>query len=72
MTHPLAQYRHDKELTQDALANLLGVTKSAVSRWESGGRKIDLEKVPAVSAKTGIPPQELRPDLAELLKDGGG
>ncbi len=31
----IAQYRKDKGLTQDELAELLGVSAQAVSKWEN-------------------------------------
>ncbi len=33
----LKQYRRDKNLTQQELADMLGVSNKTVSRWESGG-----------------------------------
>ena len=35
--------------TQDNLAETLGVTAQAVSRWESGGSYPDLETIPAIA-----------------------
>jgi len=69
-THPLKQYReaHEPPLTQQGLAELLGVARETVTRWESGARKIDEEKLPIVSERTGIAPATLRPDLAERAK----
>jgi transcriptional regulator with XRE-family HTH domain len=68
--HPLRQYRERQvpPLTQDQLAELLGVSKGTVSRWESGNRKVDDDLLPSVSEKTGISPSELRPDLVALLQ----
>jgi transcriptional regulator with XRE-family HTH domain len=68
-THPLKAFRLRQEppLTQEQLADLLDTTKGTVSRWETGERKPDPGDVPAISAKTGIPPAQLRPDLAELF-----
>lgn len=57
----------DPPLTHQGLADLLDVARETVSRWESGARKIDEDKLPMVSEKTGISPRALRPDLAKLL-----
>lgn len=67
--HPLKAFREKQNppLSQGELADLLGVARETVTRWESGTRKITEQKLPAVSEKTGISPRELRPDLAELL-----
>lgn len=68
-SHPLKSYRERQvpPLTQEDLAKLIGVGKSTISRWEDGKRKIDDELVGVVAEKTGIPPAELRPDLAKLF-----
>lgn len=64
---PLRTYRHNQKpkLSQEALADRLGVTRLTVTRWESGARKIDPDLVPVVAEKTGIPAKELRPDIVE-------
>lgn len=57
--HPLTRYRARRRLSQAELAQALGVTKSTVSRWESGKRcpeRPDLLKIVAV---TGISPLKL-------------
>lgn len=36
----LIRWRTKRELLQEDLGNLLGVTKACISRWESGKRKI--------------------------------
>jgi DNA-binding transcriptional regulator YdaS (Cro superfamily) len=41
-----------------ALGKLIGLTPQAVSAW----KQVPLERVPEVSAKTGVPSHELRPD----------
>jgi transcriptional regulator with XRE-family HTH domain len=68
--HPLQAYREqqDPPLTQHQLADLLGVSVSAVSRWEAGKRKPDLEVLPMIQRKTGIAPAVLRPDFAKSAK----
>lgn len=68
--HPLKTYRekHNPPLSQEALAGLLGVTRTTVARWETGTRKVDHELLGEISEATGIAPAALRPDLADLLK----
>jgi transcriptional regulator with XRE-family HTH domain len=67
--HPLRAFREKQvpPLSQEQLADLLGVSRVTVNRWESGARKPEPEELPGISAKTGISPAELRPDLAVLL-----
>ena len=71
ITHPLKTFRenHTPPLSQEQLAELLDVSRVTVTRWESGARKIHDEKLPVVSAKTGIPRTKLRPDLVALLRE---
>ena len=38
----IAQLRKDKNLTQEALANKLGITKNAISKWERGLSMMDM------------------------------
>ena len=45
--------------TQDNLAETLGVTAQAVSRWESGGSYPDMEMIPAISNYFGVSIDEL-------------
>jgi len=67
--HPLKAFREKQAppLTQVQLGELLGVSKVSVSRWETGERKPEPDLLPRISAKTGISPAALRPDLAELF-----
>jgi DNA-binding transcriptional regulator YdaS (Cro superfamily) len=44
------------------LAKALGLDHSTIIGWRRAGR-VPAERVRAVSAATGIPPHELRPDL---------
>ena len=69
--HPLKIFRETQEppLSQQELAELLGVKRETVNRWESGKRRIDEDRLPAVSEKTGIPKTRLRPDLAALMRE---
>ena len=45
--------------TQEALADALGVTSQAVSRWEAGGSYPDMQMIPAIANYFGITIDEL-------------
>ncbi|MBN1882370.1 MAG: helix-turn-helix domain-containing protein [Deltaproteobacteria bacterium] len=47
--------RQKKGLTQEELGELLGVKKSAISRWESGERRITLENIRNISQILNFP-----------------
>lgn len=49
--------------TKKRVADALGITHGAISQW---GR-VPIDRVADVSRVTGIPPQELRPDLAAIF-----
>lgn len=66
--HPLKTYRKAERLTQEGLAERLGVARTTVARWETGERNVDDDLLPKVSLVTGIPKAKLRPDLAKLLQ----
>ncbi len=58
--------------TQEALAEALGVTNQAVSRWESGGSYPDMEMVPAIANYFHVSIDELfgyRNDREERVKE---
>ena len=69
--HPLAAYRARQvpPLSQRDLARLLNVSRETIWRWETGARMPDPHKIPLITAKTGIPGPQLRPDLAEMMGD---
>ncbi len=46
--------RRGQGRTQEALAEALGVTSQAVSRWESGGSYPDMELMPAIANYFGV------------------
>lgn len=57
--HPIRAYRDRNRLTQDQLAERLGVTAATVSRWEQRLREprgTDLQKL---CSETGIPVAEI-------------
>jgi len=47
--------RREKGLTQEELGELLGVKKSAISRWESGERGITLKNIRNISKIMNVP-----------------
>ena len=51
--------RRGQGRTQEALAEALGVTSQAVSRWESGGSYPDMELMPAIANYFGVTMDEL-------------
>ena len=63
----VAEWREHRGLTQQQMADRLGTSDVTVSRWETGARKIDDERLPRIIEKTGIALSELRPDLAALM-----
>lgn len=64
----LRDFRSRQNLSLAAMAKLLGVSAAAVSRWETGTRRIDDSLVSKVEKVTGIPARKLRPDLAQLIE----
>lgn len=55
----IRSYRHENEITQEVLAELLGVSVSAVSLWESGKTMPDISLIPAICSVLNITADEL-------------
>lgn len=55
----IAALRKEKGLSQKELAEKLGVTNKAISRWETGRGYPDIESIPALCRELGISVQEL-------------
>ena len=47
--HKIRELRRRDGRTQEALAEALGVTSQAISRWESNGGYPDMEMIPAIA-----------------------
>lgn len=62
--HPLAKYRRDNDLTQEALASKLGVWPLTVWRWENRKRTPRLKDARRISEETGV-------SVGELIEAGG-
>ncbi|RXD05545.1 cytoplasmic chaperone TorD [Sphingomonas sp. UV9] len=55
--------------SQAALARLLGIAQPSVWKWLSKGKPLPAEYVLTVEAETGIPKEQLRPDLYRLVTE---
>lgn len=61
MTMTLKQWRGERKTEE--VATLAGVTPAMWSRWENLKRRIPAERVVELERLTGIPREELRPDV---------
>jgi transcriptional regulator with XRE-family HTH domain len=57
--HPLARYRRERGITQEALASELGVWPLTVWRWENRERAPRPKDAKRISEHTGIPTGDL-------------
>jgi transcriptional regulator with XRE-family HTH domain len=71
----IAALRKQRELTQEALGNAVGVSAQAVSKWENGGTP-DVELLPAIADTLGVSIDDLFgrtntqvPDVEQVLFD---
>ena len=55
----LVRLRHEKKLTQEELADFMGVTKASVSKWEKGQNTPDLLLLPQLAAFYDVTVDEL-------------
>ncbi|MBR7032801.1 MAG: helix-turn-helix transcriptional regulator [Clostridia bacterium] len=55
----IRELRHRDGRTQEALADALGVTSQAISRWEANGGYPDMEMIPAIANYFGVSIDEL-------------
>jgi len=61
----LLQFRVDQKLSQEDLAERLGVSPGLISHYETGARPVPAERVRDIVVATGgvVTPHDLRPDL---------
>ena len=64
----IARYRKAKNLTQEALANQLGVSSQAVSKWETDASCPDISALPQLCRILGITTDELLTGKSEEVK----
>ena len=55
----IKQYREQKDMTQEALADRLSVTRQAVSNWECGKTQPDIETLHRIADVLDITVEEL-------------
>ncbi|MBP3370431.1 MAG: helix-turn-helix transcriptional regulator, partial [Clostridia bacterium] len=55
----IRNFRKKNDLTQEALADRLGVTYQSISRWENGTTYPDLELIPAIAEVLAVTVDEL-------------
>lgn len=66
--HPLTKWRQDHPqgyMSLRKFSALIAVSEAEICRWEQGMRRMPAERVTIISALTGIPKHELRPDIFE-------
>ena len=64
----LQTFRKDNGLSQRECADRVDVERETWARWESGNRQIGDEHLPRVVELTGIAPDVLRPDKAQVWR----
>ena len=65
----IIRLRHERRITQEELADFLGVTKAAVSKWEKGQNTPDLLLLPQLASFFGITVDEIIGYEAQLSKE---
>lgn len=61
--HPLRAYRDSNNLSQEELANRLGVSRQMVGLIEAGARAITAKRAKDWEVKTGIPREVMCPEI---------
>ena len=65
----LLALRRERNLSQERLAELLGVSRQAVSKWETGESLPDIDKVVRLSQLLGVTTDRLLLDQAEEARE---
>lgn len=73
----ITEWRENRGLTLDQLANRIGVAENTVWRWENEQHRLNPEKIAALAHHLDLEPEELwqpptanpRPSLDSLLKN---
>ena len=65
----LTQHRHKRSITQDALAEYMGVSKASVSKWETGATYPDITLLPRLASFFNISMDELMGYEPQMTKE---
>ncbi len=65
----IADKRKEKGITQDELANYIGVSKASVSKWETGQSYPDVTFLPQLATYFNISIDELMDYKPQMTKD---
>ncbi len=65
----LVNKRHEKEITQDELAEYIGVSKASVSKWETGQSYPDITFLPQLASYFNISIDELMDYSPQMTKE---
>lgn len=65
----IVRLRHDKKITQEQLAEFIGITKSSVSKWETGQSIPDIALLPQLAAFFDVTVDELIGYNPQLSKE---
>lgn len=68
MIERLKNIRKAKGLTMEQFGERLGVTKSAVSKWENGGREVTNQVIKAVCKEFGVNENWLRTGKGDMFR----
>lgn len=67
--HPITAYRSSNRLSLSQFAERVGVSRSYACQWETGARRVPAERAVEIERLTGIPREQLRPDLFQKEQD---
>ncbi len=65
----IVRLRHEKKITQEWLADFIGVTKASVSKWETGQSMPDVATLPRLAAFFDVTVDELIGYVPQLSKE---
>lgn len=69
ISEKILKLRKEKGLSQEAFAEMLGVSRQSVSKWESNGALPDIDKIIAMSKLFGVSTDYLLKDEAEEVAE---